>query len=698
MRCTVLHESDHRIRIGFPVSRMTLRQADVAEYFLNSMDCVRNAKVNDRSGNAVILFKCPVSEGKKQLRQALENFKFNDEEIASLVPEETGRELNRKYEDKLVMMVVKRAIRRLILPPPVRAAIAILKGIPFLYKGIRALFKEGLTVSVLDAVAIGASLLRRDFKTADSVSFLLTTGELLEEWTRKKSVNDLALTLSLKIDKVWIRSGDEEVQVDISAVKVGDEMILRSSDVIPLDGSVIEGEMTVNQSSMTGEAESVLKEAGSYVYAGTVVDEGECVVRVTKVSGTGKYDQIVKMIEESEKLKSGTEAKAYSLADKLVPYSFGGSILSYLITRDINKAMSFLMVDYSCAMKLSMPLAVLSAIKEAGMSDISVKGGKFLEAVAEADTIVFDKTGTLTHACPTLEKVVVLGTKEPDEMLRIAACLEEHYPHSVATAIVRAASEKGLEHDEMHSKVQYVVAHGVSSTIGDKRAVIGSYHFVVEDEGFKLTAKAKKILDDIEPEYSRIFLGINGKVEAVLCVADPLREEAAGVIDKLHGLGVTNVCMMTGDNAGTASAIARKLNLDEFHAEVLPEDKANYIKEKRNAGHKVIMIGDGVNDTPALSEADAGIAMSEGAAIAREISDITISSDSLEQVVILRKIATALMKRIKSNYGFILGFNSALIALGVAGILPPAVSALLHNGSTIIAGVKSMTPLLPENK
>ena len=696
MRCTVLHESAHRMRIGLPVSHMTLRQADIAEYYLKSLDCVRDAKVNDRSSNAVIIFNCPEPEGKKQVQQALETFRFNDEELAALVPEETGRELNRRYEDKLVLLVVRRALRRLLLPPPVRAVIEVLKGIPFLYKGIRALVKEGLTVSVLDAVAIGASLLRRDFKTAGSVMFLLNTGELLEEWTRKKSVNDLALTLSLKIDKVWIRSGKEEVQVDISQVKVGDEMILRSSDVIPLDGSVIEGEMTVNQSSMTGEAESVLKEAGSYVYAGTVVDEGECIVRVTKSSGTGKYDQIVKMIEESEKLKSGTEAKAYSLADKLVPYSFGGSILSYLITRDINKAMSFLMVDYSCAMKLSMPLAVLSAIKEAGVRDISVKGGKFLEAVAEADTIVFDKTGTLTYACPTLEKVVVLGTGKPDEMLRIAACLEEHYPHSVATAIVKAAEEKGLEHDEMHSKVQYVVAHGVSSTIDDKKAVIGSYHFVVEDEGFKLTAKAKKILEGIEPEYSRIYLGINGKVEAVLCVADPLREEAAAVIDKLHGLGITNVCMMTGDNAGTAAAIAGKLNLDEFHAEVLPEDKANYIKEKRNAGHKVIMIGDGVNDTPALSEADAGIAMSEGAAIAREISDITISSDNLEQVVILRRISMELMKRIKSNYGFILGFNSALIVLGVAGILPPAASALLHNGSTIIAGVKSMTPLLPE--
>lgn len=696
MRCTILHESAHRLRIGLPVRHMTLRQADIAEYYLNSLDCVRDAKVNDRSSNAVIFFNCPEPEGKKQVQQALETFRFNDEELAALVPEETGRELNRRYEDKLVLLVVRRVLRQFLLPPPVRAVIEVLKGIPFLYKGVRALVKEGLTVSVLDAVAIGASLIRRDFKTAGSVMFLLNTGELLEEWTRKKSVNDLALTLSLKIDKVWIRSGEEEVQVDISQVKVGDEMILRSSDVIPLDGSVIEGEMTVNQSSMTGEAESVLKEAGSYVYAGTVVDEGECVVRVTKTSGTGKYDQIVKMIEESEKLKSGTEAKAYSLADKLVPYSFGGSILSYLITRDINKAMSFLMVDYSCAMKLSMPLAVLSAIKEAGMRDISVKGGKFLEAVAEADTIVFDKTGTLTHACPTLEKVVVLGSKDPDEMLRIAACLEEHYPHSVATAIVKAAADKGLEHAEMHSKVQYVVAHGVSSTIDDKKAVIGSYHFVVEDEGFKLTAKAKKILEGIEAEYSRIYLGINGKVEAVLCVADPLREEAADVIDKLHGLGIKNVCMMTGDNAGTAAAIAGKLNLDEFHAEVLPEDKANYIKEKRTAGHKVIMIGDGVNDTPALSEADAGIAMSEGAAIAREISDITISSDNMEQVVTLRRISMELMKRIKSNYGFILGFNSALIVLGVAGILPPAVSALLHNGSTIIAGVKSMTPLLPE--
>ena len=696
MRYVCLHKSSHKMRIQLPRRRMTLREADIIEYYLKTRDQITNVVVNDRTAVCIITFSLPSSQGEEVLKKALQDFRFDNEKISSLVPEESGRALSRRYEERLLFMMAGRFLRRLLLPAPVRAVIAVLKGIPFAVKGIKSLMTRGLTVSVLDAVAISASMIRRDFKTADSVTFLLNVGELLEEWTRKKSVNDLALSLSLKIDKVWVRSDRGEVLVGLDSVSVGDEVVVRSSDIIPLDGCVVEGEMTVNQSSMTGESEPVLKQAGSYVYAGTVVDYGECVVRVTKASGTGKYDQIVHMIEESEKLKSGTESRAYSLADRLVPYSFAGSVLSYLFTRDINKAMSFLMVDYSCAMKLSMPLAVLSAIKEAGGSDISVKGGKFLEAVAEADTIVFDKTGTLTHAAPKLKRVIALGDKDPDELLRIAACLEEHYPHSVAAAIVKEAEKKGLYHDEMHSKVQYVVAHGVSSSIDGKKAVIGSWHFVAEDEGFVLPKGGRAKINRLSADYSLIYLGIDGTIEAVLCVADSLRKEAASVVDALHSLGIENVCMMTGDNNKTAASIALKLNLDEYYAEVLPEDKAVFIKKRRDKGHKVIMVGDGVNDTPALSEADVGIAMSEGAAIAREVSDITISSDSLEQIVILRKLSMELMKRIKSNYRFILGFNSALILLGVCGVLPPAMSALLHNTSTVISGLKSMTPLLPD--
>jgi heavy metal translocating P-type ATPase len=677
---------------------MSLKEADIIEYYIRNIDNVRDVKIYDRTKDAVIIFNGSAEDMMKALTKALSSFSYDDEEICALVPEETGRALNRQYEDRLVMMTARHFLCKLFLPAPLKIARIIFKGIPFLLKGIKALMHEGLSVSVLDAVAIGVSIARKDYSTAGSIMQLLKTGELLEEWTRKKSINDLATSLSLNVDRVWLLTDEGEVSTDINKVSVGDEIIIRTSDIIPLDGVVVKGEATVNQASMTGESVPVLKKTDSYVYAGTVVDEGECIIRVTTVSGSGKYDKIVRMIEESEKLKSNTEAKAYHLADRLVPYSLAGSVLSYFFTRNVTKSLAFLMVDYSCAMKLSMPLSVLSAIKESGLNNISVKGGKFLEAMAEADTIVFDKTGTLTHAKPTLADIFVLGNKSPDEMLRLAACLEEHYPHSVATAIVHAAKEKGLVHDEMHSKVQYVVAHGVSSSVDGVKTVIGSYHFVVEDEKCSFPAGGEEIYHSIPSEYSRIFLGIDGKVEAVLCITDPLRDEAAKVISDLRELGIKNICMMTGDNKDTASEIAKKLQLTEYHAEVLPEDKASYIKEKRLAGHKVIMVGDGINDTPALSEADVGIAMSGGAAIAREISDITISSDDLSSLVTLRRISTALMDRIHSNYRFILGFNSLLILLGFAGIISPSASALLHNGSTILSGAKSMTPLLPEDK
>lgn len=697
MKCVILHESAMKMRFRVPKYQLSIKEADAIEYYLRELEDVKEVTVYERTSDVTVTFRNNTAKGKDSVFKALETFDFEDEKVLELVPEETGRAMNRKYEEKLVMMVTRRVLKRLFLPVPIRTIITVFKSIPFIVTGLKALYEEGLTVSVLDAVAILASIVRGDFSTASSIIFLLRTGELLEEWTHKKSVGDLARSMSLKIDKVWVQTPTGDVQVSIHQVNVGDHVIVRTSEMIPLDGVVVEGEMYVNQSTMTGESEPVIKNAGSYVYAGTVVDEGECVIEVKKKTGTGKYDQIVNMIEESEKLKSQTEVKAYALADRLVPYSFKGSILTYIFTRDVNKALSFLMVDYSCAMKLSMPLSVLSAMREARIHDIAVKGGKFMEAIAKADTIVFDKTGTLTHATPKLAKVVTFGNFEEPEMLRIAACLEEHYPHSVATAIVKGASERGLYHDEMHSKVQYVVAHGVSSTINDKKVVIGSYHFVVEDENCKFTEDAEEKLKALSPDYSRIFLGIGGTVAAVLCISDPLRAEAGMVIDELHALGVKNVVMMTGDNKKTAKAIAAKLNLDDYHAEVLPEDKAAFIKSERAKGHTVIMIGDGVNDTPALSEADVGIAISEGAMIAREIADVTISSDSLLELVALKRISIALMDRIKSNYGFILTFNTTLIILGVLGILPPSSSALLHNTSTIITGLKSMTPLLPED-
>lgn len=677
-----------------PLIHMSYRDADLLQYYIASLPEVKDTSVDERTGNAVVNFRKASSDNKERLMKALLAYDPEDEAVASLVPEETGRKLNREYQEKFIMQVLKHNLYKLFLPTPISIARTVVKSVPFLIKAAKALAGGHLKVETLDGIAIAASLARRDFATASSIMFLLESGEILEEWTRKKSIGDLARSMSLQVDNVWLSTDEGEIQVSVNAVRKGDHIVLRNSDIIPLDGKVISGEMTVNQSTMTGESEPVVKKADGYVYAGTVVEEGECIVEVTRESGNGKYDKIVQMIEESEKLKSNTEAKAYRLADSLVPYSLAGFGLTYLFTGNVTKALSFLMVDYSCAMKLSMPLSVLSAIREAREYGISIKGGKFMEAVAEADTIVFDKTGTLTYAAPKLMEVITFGGEDPDEMLRVAACLEEHYPHSVANAIVDGAKEKGLSHEELHSKVEYIVAHGVSSYIGAKKVVIGSYHFVIEDEGCQIPADEKDRLDAIKPEYSRIYLAIDGMLTAVLCIFDPVRDEAALVMKELHKLGIRNICMMTGDNLKTARAVAAKIGIDEFYAEVLPEDKASYVRRQRELGHKVIMIGDGVNDSPALSEADVGVAIEAGAAIAREIADITISTDNLMRLVTMRKISAALMDRIHSNYRFVIGFNSTLIALGLSGIMSPSSSALLHNGSTILTGVKSMTNLL----
>lgn len=694
MRYVVLHKSDKRIRIKTPILNMSYRQADLLEHYLNSLPEIKEASVDERTGNATICFISAKIDKDNVLKRALSGYDETSEEVTALVPEETGRALNREYQEKLIVKVIWHYAFKAIAPLPIKTVKTIIKSIPFMLNALKALSTGGLKVETLDGIAIAASVFRKDYATASSVMFLLETGEILEEWTKKKSIGDLARAMSLNIDKVWIKTEGREIQIPVNQVHVGDLVIVRNSDVIPLDGKVISGEMTVNQSSMTGESEPAGKLPGGYVYAGTVVEEGECIIEVTKESGSGKYDQIVHMIEDSEKLKSETESKAYRLADSLVPYSFLGFGVTYLFTRNTTKALSFLMVDYSCAMKLSMPLAVLSAIKEAREYGISIKGGKFMELVAEADTIVFDKTGTLTYATPRLMDVISFGDNDPDEMLRIAACLEEHYPHSVANAIVDGALKKGLNHEELHSKVEYIVAHGVSSFIGDKKTVIGSYHFVIEDEGCSIPEDEEYKLDEIKEEYSRIFLAIDGKLSAVLCIFDPVRDDASKTIKALHELGITNICMMTGDNEKTAKSVSEKLGIDRYQAEVLPEDKAKFVKMMRKLGHKVIMVGDGVNDSPALSEADVGIAIDSGAAIAREIADITIASDSIESLVELRKISRGLMTRIKSNYHFIVGFNSSLIAFGIIGILTPASSALLHNGSTIMTGVKSMTRLL----
>ncbi len=688
MKCKILHESKGRLRVHLMQTRMTLAQADVLEYYMKTVDGVTDVQVYDRTGDAVIHYLC----GRAAIINALSAFSY--ESSAVFAPEHTGRELNRAYEDKIVFTVLGRAVSRLFIPMPVRIAAAAFKSGGYLWKGIRALLRGKLEVAVLDATAIAVSMLRGDYETASSIMFLLKLGGILEEWTHKKSVDDLARSMALNVEKVWLQADGTEVMVPVTQIRAGDSVVIRTGNMIPLDGKVISGEAMINQASMTGESMPVRKTVGSYVYAGTAIEEGECVVCVDKVSGSGRYDRIVKMIEESEKLKSMTEDKASHLADRLVPYSLGGTVLVYLLTRNVTKALSVLMVDFSCALKLSMPITVLSAMRESGFYHISVKGGRFLEAVSEAATIVFDKTGTLTHAAPQVARLVTFGGRDENEMLRLAACLEEHYPHSMANAVVQEATKRGLHHEERHSKVEYVVAHGISSLVENEKVIIGSYHFVFQDEGCRIPDEGRIRFDSLPDEYSHLYMAIGGELAAVICIDDPLREEASAVITSLRRLGFQKIVMMTGDNDRTAKVVAKAVGVDEYHAEVLPEDKAEFIRSEHEAGRKVIMIGDGVNDSPALSEADAGIAIADGAAIAREIADITISADDLFVLVTLKALSDALMARIRGNYRFIIAFNGVLIALGVAGVLPPATSALLHNASTLGVSLHGMTNLL----
>ena len=692
MKCSILHESAGRLRVRLHCPAMTLRQADVLEYYLRAVDGVTEVKVYDRTRDAVVCFAC----GRGDVIASLAAFSFPRAEAMDLVPEHTSRALNREFEDKLIMTVARRMVSRLFLPAPVTTALAVIRSVKYIREGLSALWHGRLSVAVLDATAVTVSMARGDFATAGSVMFMLRLGEILEEWTHKKSVADLAGAMSLHVDQVWLQAGGTEVLTPIDAVRAGDRIVIRTGSVIPLDGRVSDGEAMVNQSSMTGESMPVAKRPGSYVYAGTVVEEGQCVVCVEKASGGGRYDRIVRMIEESEKLKSTAEDRASRLADRLVPYTLGGTALTYLLTRNVTKTLSVLMVDFSCALKLAIPIAVLSAMRECSGHHISVKGGRFMEAVAQADTIVFDKTGTLTYATPRVAEIVPFGGRDPQEMLRLAACLEEHYPHSMANAVVDAARQRNLRHEERHSEVEYVVAHGISSRVDGEKVVIGSYHFVFQDEGCTLPEGEEERFAALPDEYSHLYLAISGKLAAVLCVEDPLRSEAAGVMAALRRLGVTKLVMMTGDSERTARSVAAAVGVDEYRSEVLPEDKAAFIRAEHAAGRKVIMIGDGVNDSPALSEADVGVAISAGAAIAREIADVTISADDLHALVHFRAVSQALMGRIHRNYRFIMSFNLGLILLGVAGILPPATSALLHNASTLMISLRSMTNLLEE--
>ena len=694
MKCKILHDTAGRLRVHLCCKRMTLRQADVLEYYLLAVDGVRSVKVYDRTRDAVVVYD---AERERMIR-ALARFSFEKAEKLDLAPEHTSRTLNREFEDKLALTVMRRCASNLFLPAPVTSALAVIRSAKYIKEGLLALWHRKLSVAVLDATAVTVSMVRGDFATAGSVMFMLRLGEILEEWTHKKSVADLASAMSLRVDSVWQQVNGAEVLTKITDVKPGDRIVIRTGGMIPLDGRVVEGEAMVNQSSLTGESMPVAKHPGSPVYAGTVAEEGECVISVEKSSGSGRYDRVVRMIEESEKLKSTAEDKASRMADRLVPYTLGGTALTYLLTRNVTKMLAVLMVDFSCALKLAIPIAVLSAMRESSGYHISVKGGRFLEAVAKADTIVFDKTGTLTYATPTVAAVIPFGGHDEAEMLRLAACLEEHYPHSMANAVVAEAKRHGLTHEEYHSQVQYVVAHGISSMVEGKKVIIGSAHFVFEDEGCTIPEGEQEKFDSLPAQYSHLYLCIAGELAAVICIYDPLRAEAKDAIRALHACGISKVVMMTGDNRRTAASVAEEVGVDEFYAEVLPEDKAAFIRREKAAGRTVIMIGDGVNDSPALSEADAGVAISTGAAIAREIADITIASEDLFELVTLRKISEALMGRIHRNYRFIVGFNLGLIVFGVAGLLPPTTSALLHNASTLAISLKSMTNLLPDKK
>ena len=694
MKCTILHEGKGRMRVHVEKVRMTLHRADVLEAYLNHHDAIVHAAVYERTGDVVITYT-----GKRTAAIAiLAGYKFDVAEYDALVTSADSRRLNREYQDKMFDLVAGRCLRKLFLPAPLDAAYTAFRSIRFLWKGVRCVLSRRLEVEVLDALSIGVSLLRGDFGTAGSVMFLLNLGSLLEEWTRKKSLDDLARSMALNVDKVWVRSQGTEVLVPLTKVRSGDEVVVRSGNMIPLDGTVLEGEAMVNQAALTGESMPVRKAEGSTLYAGTVVEEGECVFVAKAEGGSNRYDKIVSMIEESEKLKSSTENRALVLADKLVPWCLGATGVTYLLTRNVTRAISCLMVDFSCALKLSMPLAVLSAMRECGSYHITVKGGKYLEALSKADTIVFDKTGTLTRATPQVVEVVPFSGCNEREVLQLAACLEEHFPHSMANAVVRAAKERGISHEEMHSEVEYIVAHGIASRVGGERVVIGSHHFVFEDEKCTIPTAEQQKFDALKPEYSHLYMAASGQLVGVICISDPLRPEAAAVLNGLRALGIRNTVMMTGDSERTAAAIAKQVGVDRFFAEVLPEDKANFVQQAKAEGHTVVMIGDGINDSPALSAADIGIAINSGAAIAREIADVTIKADSLEELVALKAIANSLQKRVHANYRFVLTFNSALIALGALGILQPASSAMLHNLSTIGISLKSMTNLLPENK
>ena len=695
MRATIEHESRGRMRLRLRQKNMTLRQADLLETWLKGQPWAKDAVVHERTCCAILTY----AGDRATVLSAIGSFTWAEAEETVTLPGHSTRALNREFQEKLVGKVLMKGASALFFPTPLRVARVIWHMIPFLHKGLRCLGRRRIKVELLDALSIGISACRRDFGTAGTVMFLLEIGELLEDWTRKKSVADLAESLSLHVDRVWLKTPDGDVLTPIGQIKPGDRVVVRAGSIIPLDGVVAEGEVTVNQASLTGESVPVAKRPGGAVYAGTVVEEGECILDVKQASGQGRYDQIVEMIQRSEQMKSATEAKASNLADTLVPFTFAGSLLSFALTRNVTRALSVLMVDFSCALKLAMPLAVLSAMREAGREHITVKGGKFLEAVARADTIVFDKTGTLTHACPRVAKIVPFNGKEETEMLRLAACLEEHFPHSMANAVVEEARCRGLRHEERHAKVEYLVAHGIASSVDGEQVRIGSAHFIFEDEKCVIPEDEQAKFDALSPAFSQLYLAINGVLSAVICISDPLREEARDVLSALQDLGVKNAVMLTGDSPRTAAAIAEQLGVDDFQAGVLPSDKADYVAALRREGHTVLMVGDGINDSPALSEADAGIAISDGAAIAREIADITIAADSLWELVRLRQLAMALMHRIQNNYRFVIGFNGALIGLGVAGVLPPATSAMLHNLSTIGVSMRSMTNLLaPEGR
>lgn len=690
MRFVIVHEIRGRIRIHCDQKRMTCREADVLHYYLSTQKFVTSVKVYERTGDVAVSY---VGDRDAML-QVLRDFCYEKAEVPETFLQSSGRELNEEYKEKLIGRVVLRAGSRLFLPYPVRSGIIAFKSIKYIWEGIKTLARGKMEVAVLDATAIGVSVFRGDMSTASSIMFLLGIGEILEEWTHKKSVGDLARSMSLNVDKVWLLSDGQEVLVPTTDIKENDLVVVHMGNVIPFDGSITEGEAMVNQASLTGESLPVHKCMDGYVYAGTVVEEGELTIRVQEVGGYSKFEKIVTMIEESEKLKSSLEGKAEHLADRLVPYTLAGAGLAWLLTRNVTKALAVLMVDFSCALKLAMPISVLSAIREASLYNVTVKGGKYLEAIAEADTIVFDKTGTLTKAQPTVVEVVSFNGEDPDELLRIAACLEEHFPHSMAKAVVDAAKQKNLEHEETHSKVEYLVAHGISTTIEGKKAVIGSYHFVFEDEKCIVPEGMEERFENLPSEYSHLYMAIEHELAAVICIEDPLREEAAAVVNSLKKAGIQKVVMMTGDSERTACAIAEKVGVDVYYSEVLPEDKARFVEEEKAKGRKVIMIGDGINDSPALSAADVGIAISDGAEIAREIADVTIGADDLYEIVTLKAISNSLMKRIQKNYRVIVGFNTSLIFLGVAGVIQPTTSALLHNTSTLVISLKSMQKLI----